>query len=98
MRPVTCATGSSSSWTSSSTSATGTSPSPVGGWNVGVQRRDRKLWTTIVERVEADVAVQQMTRVELEEMLKQLLGVALPNPRIRSDVCTEERAIGGDRM
>uniref|UniRef100_A0AAV1U0Y4 DUF4042 domain-containing protein n=1 Tax=Peronospora matthiolae TaxID=2874970 RepID=A0AAV1U0Y4_9STRA len=89
MRPVTCATGSStgssSGWTSTSTSATGTSPSPVGGWNVGMQRRDRKLWTTIVERVEADVAVQQLTLVELEEMLKQLLGVALPNPRIRSD-------------
>ena len=91
MRPVACtsgsSSGSSSGWTSSITSGTaGTSPATVGGWNVGVHRRDRKLWTTIVERVEADVAVQQLTLVELEETLKQLLGVALPNPRIRGDV------------
>ncbi|RLN14155.1 hypothetical protein BBJ28_00020972 [Nothophytophthora sp. Chile5] len=63
----------------------GTSPSSVAGWNLGVQRRDRKLWTTISERVEADVAVLQLTLVELEDILKQLLGIALPNPRIRGD-------------
>lgn len=55
------------------------------GWNLGVQRRDRKVWTVAAERLEADVAVLQLTLVELEEMLKQLMGVALPNPRIRSD-------------
>eukprot|EP00644_Phytophthora_capsici_P010702 jgi/Phyca11/532891/estExt2_fgenesh1_pg.C_PHYCAscaffold_90036 len=53
--------------------------------DLGMQRRDRKLWTTIAERLEADVAVLQLTLVELEEMLKQLMTVALPNPRIRGD-------------
>lgn len=52
---------------------------------MGVQRRDRKLWTTTAERLENDVAVLQLTLVELEEMLKQLIGVTLPNPRIRSE-------------
>ncbi|KAK1932003.1 HEAT repeat-containing protein 6 [Phytophthora citrophthora] len=66
-----------------SANISGTSPSS--GWNLGVQRRDRKLWTTIAERLEADVAVLQLTLVELEEMLKQLMAVALPNPRIRGD-------------
>ena len=56
------------------------------GWNLGVQRRDRKLWSTIADKVEADVQVLQLTLVELEEMLKQLMGVVLPNPRIRGDV------------
>ncbi|KAH7477213.1 HEAT repeat-containing protein 6 [Phytophthora ramorum] len=61
----------------------GTSPSA--GWNLGLQRRDRKLWTAVAERLEADVAVLQLTLVELEDMLKQLMGVTLPNPRIRGD-------------
>ena len=85
MRPVICATGSSSSTSSMSSGSLGTSPSTM-GWNLGVQRRDRKLWTTIADKVEADVKVLQLTLVELEEMLKQLMGVALPNPRIRGDV------------
>ncbi|POM73492.1 hypothetical protein PHPALM_9658 [Phytophthora palmivora] len=76
MSPAICAAGMSAS-------SLGTSPSA--GWNLGVQRRDRKLWSSIAERVEADVAVLQLTLVELEDMLKQLLTVALPNPRIRGD-------------
>ncbi|KAG7398970.1 HEAT repeat-containing protein 6 [Phytophthora boehmeriae] len=67
-----------------SASGLGTSPSAT-GWNLAAQRRDRKLWTTISERVEADVEVLQLTLVELEEILKQLMGVMLPNPRIRGD-------------
>jgi hypothetical protein len=55
-------------------------------WNLGVQRRDRKLWSALRERLEADVSVLQLTLVELEEMIKQLLGVVLPNPRIRGEV------------
>ncbi|RLN57240.1 hypothetical protein BBJ29_003361 [Phytophthora kernoviae] len=76
MSPAICVPGSAS--------GLGTSPSAT-GWNLGAQRRDRKLWTTISERVEADVAVLQLTLVELEEILKQLMGIALPNPRIRGD-------------
>lgn len=60
-------------------------------WNLGVQRRDRKLWSALRERLQADVAVLQLTLVELEEMLKQLLGVALPNPRIRGEVGVSRR-------
>ncbi|CEG35283.1 HEAT and armadillo repeat-containing protein [Plasmopara halstedii] len=63
--------------------ALGSSPST--GWNLSVQRRDRKLWTVAAERLEADVAVLQLTLVDLEEILKQLMGIALPNPRIRGD-------------
>ncbi|CAI5724171.1 hypothetical protein KXD40_001027 [Peronospora effusa] len=84
MRPVICGTGSSSGTSSMSSGSLGTSPSTM-GWNLGVQRRDRKLWTTIADKVEADVKVLQLTLVEVEEMLKQLMGVALPNPRIRGD-------------
>lgn len=56
-------------------------------WNLGVQRRDRKLWSALRERLEADIAVLQLTLVELEEIIKQFLGIALPNPRIRGEVC-----------
>ncbi|KAE9335261.1 hypothetical protein PF008_g13578 [Phytophthora fragariae] len=66
-----------------SSGSLGTSPSS--GWNLGVQRRDWKIWTSIAERLEADVTVLQLTLVELEEMLKQLLSVTLPHPRIRGD-------------
>jgi hypothetical protein len=56
-------------------------------WTLGVQRRDRKIWTTIRERVDADIAVLELTSVELEDMLKQLVSIALPNSRIRGEVC-----------
>lgn len=55
-------------------------------WNLGVQRRDRKTWTTIRERVDADIAEMKLTSVELEDILKQLLSIALPNSRIRGEV------------
>jgi hypothetical protein len=80
MSPVIC----SSAGSATSGSSLGTSPSS--GWNLGLQRRDRKLWTSIAERVEGDVSRLELTLVELEEMLKQLMGVMLPNPRIRGDV------------
>ncbi|EGZ26056.1 hypothetical protein PHYSODRAFT_254281 [Phytophthora sojae] len=53
----------------------GTSPSA--GWNLNAQRQG------ITELLEADVAVLQLTLMELEQILRQLLTVALPNPRIR---------------
>ncbi|KAI9922188.1 hypothetical protein PsorP6_001941 [Peronosclerospora sorghi] len=81
MSPVMCSTKSSGG---SSGSSLGTSPS-LSNWNLGVQRRDRKLWTCIADKVEADVSILQLTLVELDEMLKQLMNVTLPNPRIRSD-------------
>lgn len=56
------------------------------GWNLGAQRKDRKVWTTIRERVDADVMELKLTSVELEDILKQLLSVTLPNPRIRGEV------------
>lgn len=55
-------------------------------WTLTAQRRDRKTWTTLRERVDADVAVLRLTSVELEDILKQLHAVALPNARIRSEV------------
>ncbi|KAF1327114.1 Heat and armadillo repeat-containing protein, partial [Globisporangium splendens] len=54
-------------------------------WTLGVQRRDRKTWTTIRGRVDADIAVLELTSVELEDILKQLLSIALPNSRIRGE-------------
>ncbi|CAH0478595.1 unnamed protein product [Peronospora belbahrii] len=84
MSRVNCGSNSSSGTTSMSSSSLSTSPS-VMGWTLGVQRRDRKLWTLIAEKIEADVAVLQLTLVEVEEMLKQLMAVTLPNPRIRAD-------------
>ncbi|ETP48166.1 hypothetical protein F442_06053 [Phytophthora nicotianae P10297] len=76
MSPAICAAGGMSAALSSS---------PSSSWNLGVQRRDRKLWTATAERLEANVAVLQLTLVELEEMLRQLMCVSLPNPRIRGD-------------
>lgn len=58
----------------------------VPAWNIGVQRRDRSAWTALQKLLEADVGVLQLTRVELEEVLKQLLNVSLPNARIRGEV------------
>jgi hypothetical protein len=55
-------------------------------WNLGAQRRDRKTWSVIRERVEADITALQLTSVELEEILHQLLSITLPNSRIRSEV------------
>ncbi|KAJ0411768.1 hypothetical protein ATCC90586_006727 [Pythium insidiosum] len=55
------------------------------GWSLATQRRDRKAWTTLRERLEADAGEQRLTSVELEEILRQLMGVALPHPRIRGD-------------
>lgn len=54
-------------------------------WNLGAQRRDRKAWGVLRERLEADAAELRLTLVEVEEMLRQLLEVALPNPRIRGE-------------
>ncbi|TMW63474.1 hypothetical protein Poli38472_002415 [Pythium oligandrum] len=55
------------------------------GWNLSATRRDRKLWTTLRERIEADVEKQLLTSVELEEILRQLLVITIPNSRIRGD-------------
>lgn len=55
------------------------------GWNLSAQRRDRKTWSAVKERIERDVGVLALTSVELEEMLRQTLSVSLPNPRIRGE-------------
>lgn len=69
---------------------TSSSASPPGmsaaAWTFGIQRRDRKIWTSIRERLEADATLAELTSVELEEMLRQLMAIALPNTRIRSEV------------
>lgn len=62
--------------------------SAMATWNLGAQRKDRKTWTTIRERVDADLTVLKLTSVELEDILKQLLSVTLPNSRIRGEVRT----------
>lgn len=79
---------------SASVSIGGNNPPPPPSWTLTVQRRDRKTWTAVRERVDADVVALRLTSVELEEILKQLHAVALPNARIRGEV----RALGGRRL
>ncbi|DAZ95286.1 TPA: hypothetical protein N0F65_007776 [Lagenidium giganteum] len=73
------------SFSSLTGSSSGSSPATGAAWNIGALRRDRKLWCSIRERVEQDIGAQQLTTVELEDMLRQLLGISLPNSRIRSE-------------
>lgn len=54
-------------------------------WTFGIQRRDRKTWTGIRERLEADATNSALTSVDLEDMLRQLMTITLPNTRIRSE-------------
>ncbi|GLE02991.1 hypothetical protein PINS_up011870 [Pythium insidiosum] len=68
-----------------SSNSSSTSDLGSAGWSLATQRRDRKTWTTLRERLEADVGELRLTSVELEEILRQLMGVSLPHPRIRGD-------------